>query len=1121
MRKILLIFTMFIALIGSAYAQQIVTGTVTGDDGLGIPGASIVQKGTTKGTITNVDGNYTLSVPADAVLVFSFVGMTTLEEPVNNRTAINVVLGVDAIGIDEVVVTALGIRREVKQLGYAMTEVSGAEIAQTNTVSPVQALQGKSAGVSIGSSDGGLFGNSKIQVRGVSVLNSNNNQPIFVIDGVIVENGISNASADWSANSNDFGNILKNLNPDDYESVSVLKGAAATALYGSRGINGAIIIKNKDGKGKRGIGVKVTQSVGIESVYGAPDLQYEYGPGTLAGYISYGEKDANGNYYKYDVNQVITRDVNGVQMMSKLDYAGELFYGPKYDGRPLEDFDGSVTTYNGFPNNMVDAFNTGVSSNTALALSGANEKGSFYLSDSYNLRTGVMPTNKFERNSLLFKGSYNLAKWLMADASISFTSSVATNPANDFTQSFATGEWRGWYDTNKWKKREVYQAAHGGVPNSNYGDLYGNVPGNGTWFSYNLNSAVREEQVTRPIVKLTANVTDWLSIGAEASMNHYSIFSENKNLGQGYANEGGSYYLRNDLDVSKTGKLTANLNQDWGDFTTNLLVGGEIWDQKKEYTYTQTDGGLIVPGKFYMGNSKRTLGTGAGVYGTKQINSLYYLASIGWRDQLFIDITGRNDWSSALVYTDGTGNYSYFYPSVSGSWIFTESFDLPNAFSFGKLRLSWAQVGNDTDPYAINNGYGLSSTELANSQFIYGNTKSTTLVDPNIKPERKNSIEVGLDVRFFNNRLSADFAYYDETITEQIGNIPIPAATGFNSMFTNIGTLTNSGVELSVKVVPVKTRDFTWTSTFNYWKNKTMISDLRDEVGEFKRLGGDINYGNFRVGSVAFEDGEYGVLMSDSKPLEDDNGNKILTWRSGQRGAVLTRSYTNEIVGKVNPDFEGSWDNSFNYKNLSLSILLDARFGGHIASYSNRYGTSYGYLETSLVNRDAEHGGITWTSKYADTNGQTFYDGMIPDGVFAENQKVIAPSGQEVNVGGMTYQAAYEAGHVEPTHASLYTYFTNSWSGGVINDNWFNEVKYIAIRNISLGYNLPKNMAQKIKAQNLYVSLNARNIRYLYNSLPNNLNPESFRGTSSSDSFRERAFMPYTATYTMTLSIDF
>jgi len=300
-----------------------------------------------------------------------------------------------------------------------------------------------------------------------------------------------------------------------------------------------------------------------------------------------------------------------------------------------------------------------------------------------------------------------------------------------------------------------------------------------------------------------------------------------------------------------------------------------------------------------------------------------------------------------------------------------------------------------------------------------------------------------------------------------------------------------------------------------------MISDLRDEVGEFKRLGGDINYGNFRVGSVAFEDGEYGVLMSDSKPLEDDNGNKILTWRSGQRGAVLTRSYTNEIVGKVNPDFEGSWDNSFNYKNLSLSILLDARFGGHIASYSNRYGTSYGYLETSLVNRDAEHGGITWTSKYADTNGQTFYDGMIPDGVFAENQKVIAPSGQEVNVGGMTYQAAYEAGHVEPTHASLYTYFTNSWSGGVINDNWFNEVKYIAIRNISLGYNLPKNMAQKIKAQNLYVSLNARNIRYLYNSLPNNLNPESFRGTSSSDSFRERAFMPYTATYTMTLSIDF
>jgi len=498
------------------------------------------------------------------------------------------------------------------------------------------------------------------------------------------------------------------------------------------------------------------------------------------------------------------------------------------------------------------------------------------------------------------------------------------------------------------------------------------------------------------------------------------------------------------------------------------------------------------------------------------------MANIAWKNQLFLDITGRNDWSSALVYSDGSGNYSYFYPSVSASWIFTEAFSLPEAFSFGKLRASWAQVGNDTNPYDINKGYSLGTTEIEGGQYVYSNTKSTTLVDPNILPERKNSFEIGADLRFFNNRLSTDIAYYNEAITNQISTIPLPGETGLNSMLTNVGTLTNKGFELSLKVVPVQSRDFKWTSTFNYWDNTTMVSKLREEVGAYKTLANsDITYGNFRVGAVAFEDGEYGVLMSDTKPKVDANGNNILTWRSGQRGAILTRSYEVQEVGKINPDFEGSWDNTFNYKNLSLSVLLDARFGGHIASYSNKYGTAYGLLESSLKWRDEAHGGITWTSQYEDTKGQVFHDGMIPNGVFPEGQTVVAPSGQTVNVGGMSYQAAYEAGYVEPTHAALYTYFESSWSGGVINDNWFNEVKYIALRNISVGYTLPKTLAQKMKAQNLYVALNARNIGYLYNSLPNNLNPESFRGTSSSASFRERSFTPYTATYTMTLSIDF
>jgi iron complex outermembrane receptor protein len=1138
MRKVLLLTVLCLALVGSALAQISVSGTVISEtDGLGLPGVTVQEKGTTKGALTDFEGKFTLKVTSSkSILVFSFIGMTTVEEQVNNRTTIDVKMKSEDIGLDEVVVTALGIKRETKKLGYGVTEVKGDELAIANTTNPIQALQGKSSGLSIGASDGGLFGNSKVQIRGISVLNSNSNQPIFVVDGVIIENSISNESADWASNANDFGNQLKNLNPDDFESVTVLKGAASTALYGSRGMNGAIVIKTKDGAGSKGIGVQVTQSVGIDDVYRQPDIQYVYGTGAIAGYVDFGEQDANGRYYQFAPMTQYYKNDKG--MMTKIGHPWQgTAYGPKFDGREIEDFDGSTTKYLPARNNMLDAYDTGFNSNTSISLSGGNEKGTFFLSDSYNVRKGTSPSNEFTRNSLMFSGSYNLAKWLKADASVSYTTSEPKNPGNDLSESFLDGNLENWYDTKKWNKREIYQAAHGGVPSSAYGDKYANVPNNGLWFAYNMNSNTRKEQVTRPIVRLTATLAPWVSVTAEGNMNYYTISSEVKELGSGFANEGGYYSLGHSVDVSRTAKLTANLKKDFGDFTTSMIIGGELWDQRKENTRVWTDGGLIVPGKFFLNNSKKTLKSEGGISGTKQINSVYALFNAGWKNQLFLDITGRNDWSSALVYTDGSGNFSYFYPSVSTSWIFNETFHLPKWVTLGKTRLSWAQVGNDTSPYFINNGYTLGDPdnnnlpdELAGGSFIYYNSKSNVLVDHGIKPERKNSFEAGLDLRLFNNRAGIDFTYYNETINNQIGTIPIPNESGYSSMISNIGSLTNKGVELSLRVVPVKTREFEWESTFNYWKNKTMISNLRPEVGEYKTLGGDIAYGNFRVGSVAFEDGEYGILMSDTKPLEWNNtsdandprnGMKVLTWNDTRRGAYYTRSNKPEKVGKIQPDFEGSWNNQFTYKNLSVSVLLDARFGGYIASYSNKYGTAYGYLETSLAGRDAEYGGLAWTTNYADSKGQQFVDGVIPDGVFANGQKVTAPSGQVVDVSGLTYKQAMDKGYVEPTHASYFTYRNNSWSTGVINDDWFSEVNYIAVRNISVSYTLPTSLARKIKATSLSVALNARNLGYLYNSLPNHLNPESFRGTSSTESFRERSFSPYTASYTMTLSVGF
>ncbi|PRZ01615.1 iron complex outermembrane receptor protein [Marinilabilia salmonicolor] len=1117
--------------ISSLQQQQTITvsGNVQDTQGMPVPGANIVIQGTTTGTITDMDGNYSLDAPENGTLVFSFIGFNTQVIPVEGRSTINVTLEEESLGLDEVVVTALGIKRETKKLGYGMTEVAGDEIASTNTVNPVQALQGKSTGLTIGASDGGLFGNSKIQIRGVSVMNSKNNQPIFVVDGVILDNNITDSSADWAASSNDFGNMLKNLNPDEYESVSVLKGAAATALYGSRGINGAVVITTKDGEGAKGIGVSVSQTVGIDHVYNTPDLQYEYGPGVMPGYIDYGEKDANDRYYRFDSQQFYLNS-NGDPSFRSHPWGGGYGFGPKYDGRMVEHYDGEMRPYLPAKDNMLDAYDLGINSNTSVALKGGNEDGNFYLSHSYNYRNGTLPKNTFSRNATKFSGSYNLASWLRAEASISFTTSTPKNPQNDLAQQFATGGLNNLYDTERWKEREIYQASHGGVPSSAYGDKYAYVPGNSIWFSYNMNENVRKEQVTRPIVRLTADLSDWVSITAEGNMNHYTMEHELKQLGQGYANEGGYYELKHDRNVSRTGKLVANINGDiTEDISTSVMLGGEIFDQEMSMTRAWTDGGLIVPGKFFLDNSKKTKLSEGRVYGTKQINSLYFLANFGWRDQLFLDITGRNDWSSSLVYTDGTGNYSYFYPSVSSSWIFTESFDTPAWMTFGKVRLSWAQVGNDTDPYNINKGYSVGNHQINESSFAYYNTRSTTSVDPDIKPERKNSFEAGLDLRMLQNRVGLDVTYYDETIENQIGNVPIPYESGVNELLTNVGTLNNSGLEISLKLTPVKTSNFNWTTTFNYWDNTTKITELHEDYGAYRVLGGYVDYGNFRIGSVAYEGGEYGVLMSDSKPKvwqsedanDPRNGMKVLTWRDDWRGAYYTRSYEVEEVGKMQPDFEGSWDNSFSFKGLTLSVLLDARYGGHLASYANRYGTAYGWLETSLAGRDPQHGGVEWTSEYSDTEGRTYSDGVIPDGVFQEGQTVTAPNGSTVDVGGMTYQEAFDAGYVEPTHAGTHTYFNNSWGSGVVNDDWFEEVKYIALRNISVGYNLPKSIAQSIKAQNLYLAFNARNLGYLYNSMPNNLNPEGFRGTTSTESFLERSFMPYTASYTFTVKVDF
>lgn len=1109
--------------------QDPISGVVSDSDGEPIVGATVVIKGTSIGSVTDLDGEFIVNASVGDTLEVFYLGYNSAEVAIVPKQGVyNVVLSNDAIVVDEVVVTALGIKRDQKALGYAVTEIGGSEISAANTVNPVAALQGKAAGVSISGSDGGVFGGSKIQVRGVSTL-SGDNQPIFVIDGVILDNDAFSSGEYSDYQTNDFGNQLKNLNADDFESVTVLKGAAATALYGSRGINGAVVITTKSGSGV-GFGVSVTQTTGIDWVYQTPKFQNEYGSGTIAGYINYGDVKPSGDYYSFDTNQFhYELDSDGNRMRSMRPSEG-LGWGPKFDGGDIIGYDGEITSYSAQKNNMRQAYDLGVNTNTNMTIQSSSDQFDFYLSDSYNYRKGSFPGNTFERNSLLVKGAYRMSDAITFEASVNFTNSNSKNPPYTLGSNFWNGTYTREYDVDYYKTK--WRTEHGGAPNSDFGDKYGTVPGMDLWFRLNTKDDLKKDNMVIPIVRVSIKPADWITLNGEVNMNYYTTDTEFKREGEGYRNQGGYYETALTKRIQRTAKFSANLNKGFGDFETSLILGGEWYGVRNKYLRQWTIGDLIVPNQFFIGNSSQVPGYESGIDDTKNIYSAYFLASISWKDMLYLDVTGRNDWSTSLLYSTGAGDDSYFYPSVSASWILSESFDMPSWVSFAKLRASWAQVGNDTDPYTINQGYELSKIQLSNG-IAYVNTFTRTLIDPNLRPERKNSIETGLDLRLLRSRINLDFTWYKENTKDQIVTIDAPIESGVSEQLINAGNIQNQGIEVALNTIPIRKRNFEWSANFIYTRNRNKIISLHPDVGEYLNLEGSPSYGNFRIGSVAYIGGEYGVLLSDSKAKQyqatnaageniDDprNGMNVLTWNDGGQGAYPLRSYEVQSVGSIFPDFEGSIYNGFTFKNFNVGILVDMRFGGYMASVSSKYGTAYGFLEESLMGRDVSHGGIEYTSNYASSLGETFTDGVIPDGVFQDGTVVTTPDGNSQDVGGLTYQEAYERGFVEPTHSSYYQYFSNAWSTGTINDSWFSEVKYVSLRQISIGYTFPKTVTQRLKINNLNLALEAHNLFYIYNSLPNRINPESYSGNTAAGSFFEQNMSPYTATYALSVRFN-
>ena len=1102
-----------------------ITGTVVDASGEPVIGATVQQKGTlSNGAVTNIDGEFSLTAPVGSTIIVSSIGFATQEFVVGTQNNYSLVLHEDAAAIDEVVVTALGLKRDQKALGYAMTELKADQL-DGNLINPVQALQGKVAGVDVTSSDGGMFGASKILIRGASTLNKNN-QPIYVIDGIILDNGVVANDADWASGAQNYGNELKNLNPDDFETVSVLKGAAATALYGSRGLNGAVVITTKSGKGKKGLGIDFTQTFGFDKVTSQPKFQNEF-----AESFFYASNPKSG-FLQNDLYWLNSDGYPSYKVLSNYGEMGTAF-GPSFDfikanakDGLMEMYDGQLHTPGAYKNNFKDAYDTGFMTNTNLAISGGNETTSFYASASYRYNNGTLPNNDFTRFSLLLKGSHKITANTELEASMTFVNSKPRNAQPNIGELFFNGTWDRMYDAKYY--RDKYKGDHGGLAQTSYGDEWGYVIGRGTWWSIWENEYFRKETVVRPDVKFTWDFTPWLKWVTEGSYNYYFVETSDKRPGSGYYNQGGYYGMgqsrKQQINMNTNLMADYQINDDW---RVNGFLRYELYNSYQSEMSANTKGDFIVPNQYFLNNGSEGYSASAKVSNTKTINSIAFQAGISWRDQVFVDVTGRNDWSSALVYADGHGTYSYFYPSVNAAWLITNTFreQLPEWLSFWKVRGSYAQVGNDCDPYYINSAYSLES--YTNN---YGKPFSTTLssktYSQDLKPERKKSWEFGTDIRFLNNRFGIDFTFYKENTTDQIMTVSIPSVSGYSSALINAGNIQNKGVEIALNTTPIATKDWQWDLNFTYTKNNSKIVELSDLCADYIVLQGYTNYGNYRVGSVAKVGGTYGMLMSDSAPLIDEESGlqelDLRYYNAGYLAPIVKRNGKVEEVGNSVPDFLGSINTTLRYKNWTLSASFDGRFGGKVASYGSRYGTAYGYLDKSLPGREG-HGGIHYTSGF---DGFDYDDGMIPDGIVTTGTQIVQPDGSMYTVGsgkyssGETWQELVDGGHAEYVHAGGWHYFHNSWGQGVLNSDWFKTLNYIAFRDLSLTYTFSNAIANKVGCKRLSLMAQAHNLGYLLNSMPNGENPEAVAGTETAE-FRVRQFSGVTTSYTFTLKATF
>ena len=1029
MKRILAMLGMVLLCSLSAVAQnRQITGIVVDAENKGVVAASIEVQGKPYGSITDVEGRFKMSVPEGKVtLNISSIGYVTKSVVVQeNDTKISVVLAENAQELKDVVVTSFGVKKQKKALGYAVGELKGEELTKNKEINLGNALQGKIAGVNVSAPVSGPSGSSRVVIRGATSA-SGLNQPLYVVDGIPIDNSQQGNAGMWGGA--DKGDGMSSFNPDDIASMSVLKGSAASALYGYRGSNGVILITTKKGKSGTGLGVDFSTNSTFNTPVSLLNWQDQYGAGA-------------------PVNGVAQRFTNLQELRDSYYFA----WGDRYDGTPSLALDGSTKPYQAYgKDNVKNFYRTGYSFSNTLAISGGNETTNFRLSFGNTKDESIMPGTNFGRNNVSLSLNSAPNKKISIETNAQYISEKSHNrpylndsPRNaSFPTTFLT------------PGTDIRWLSNGFDANGGEADYFGaNTYQTNPYFATQspLNDDLRKRFIGS--AKVNYNITEKIYAKAVIGIDDINYeYTEIEPTGINY-NPGGSYENRVEgrTEVNASGFLGYK-----GDIAKNLSLDAFVGANRQHNRYSgikMKGNNFIVPFKYFYGNTQPD--KTEKLFSESEVNSLFYSADLGYKDYLYLSLTGRQDWFSTL----DPSNNSTFYPSVSTSFIYSEVIELPEWMSYGKIRAGWGNVGG-----ALPDAYALALTYTAPDgqtdslgQPILG-VNGETVPNRTLKPYNVSTIEFGFENTFFRNRVSTDLTFYRKKTTNDITDADISLASGYRTTKINVGEILNQGVEFAINVKAVKTPSFNWSIGYNFAYNDSEVIGLSDKITT-KTLEGNRD----SRASVVLEKGQPFGIIKAYDYLRDSKGEIVLDTNGRfMRGELIN-------AGRGVAPMAMGFSNDFSYKNFTLSVFVDAKFGGSIYSATNQLGTRYGLSEDTVTGRE---GGI-------------------------------AVSGHDVN------------GNPVNTTVSAYDYW-RSYSD--VTSNFVYDADFVKLRAVSFSYNFPKSYLSKTPFQSISLAFSAHNLWTIYDKVPN-IDPESNYSNSNAQGL-ERASMPLTRNYGLTLNVKF